>query len=179
MAAALDKLVDPFQETLNANKNDDLRFDFCDFFDGHTKVSGWFADTFGNPRRHFCGNFFGCYKDGVFQLDEKLFYTDGMKESRVWSISISDDGEFRATSDSLIGEAIGSCVGNTLKMRYAMNVQIDDKRVWRLAMKDQMILQRDGSLHNITGVYKWGVKIGAVSAQYQRHRGEKLCCIDT
>lgn len=149
--------------------------DFGEFFHGHTRVSGWFTDRFGNPKRHFCGDFFGEYKNDLFVLNEKLFYTDGVVETRVWNIDVTDDGVFSAESDSLIGGASGVVRNNVLSMQYAMKVQIAEGKQWALNMKDTMILQPDGSLHNITHVYKWGIRIGTVSSQYRHHDGNGLC----
>ena len=150
-------------------------FDFTEFFSGHTRASGWFSDRFGKPRRHFCGDFMGTQDGSVFVLDEKLYYTDGVYEERVWRVEISDSGVFRAESDSLVGAATGQLTGNMLAMEYAMNVKIEEDREWELDMKDFMILQPDGSLHNITHVHKWGIRIGTVSTQYQHHDGDSLC----
>jgi len=144
-------------------------FDFIEFFSGHQRVSGWFADRFGNVRRHFCGDFVGTVRDdGVLVLDEALYYSDGMVETRVWEVSIDEQGNFRAVSDSLVGDAVGKVQGNAMNIKYVMNVQIDESSNWALSMNDFMFLQPDGSLHNITQVKKFGIRIGSVSAQYFR-----------
>lgn len=143
-------------------------FDFIDYFMGYTKASGWFSDRFGNVRRHFCGDFNGSLDGDVFVLDETLHYADGMVDTRQWRVSISEDGAFRAESDSLDGGAAGQLVGNTLQLNYKMNVEIEEGKIWLLGMNDWMFYQSDGSLHNITNVSKWGVKIGTVSTQYTK-----------
>ena len=161
-------------------KLDDLakqspQFDFNDFFLGHTKASGWFSDRFGKPRRHFCGDFLGTLDGDKLVLDEKLFYTDGVVEERVWRVEITQNGVFRAESGSLLGDATGQITGNTLAMKYAMRVKIEEGKQWDLAMKDFMMLQPDGSLHNVTQVYKWGLRLGTVSTQYIHHDGNMKC----
>jgi len=150
-------------------------FRFDQFFSGHTRASGWFSDRFGKARRHFCGDFLGTQDGEDFVLDEKLYYTDGVFEERIWRVTTPGEGLFRAESDSLIGVATGQVQGNTLAMEYTMGVLIEEGRIWELDMKDFMILQPDGSLHNITHVYKWGLRIGTVSTQYQNHEGDQLC----
>lgn len=163
------------QDQSHGSVKNPLEFDFSQFFLGHTRMSGWFSDRFGKPRRHFCGDFYGYNDAGQFILEERLLYTDGILEERVWVVSISDTGIFSARSDSLIGEARGFVSGNTLTMRYSMKIQIAESRHMELHMKDLMILQPDGCLHNITHVYKWGLKIGSVAAQYIHHDGHRLC----
>jgi len=150
-------------------------FDFVKYFSGHVKASGWFSDRFGNVRRHFCGDFFGSSQGSDFLLDEVLYYQDGIVEKRLWRVNIDSDKRFEATSPSLIGKAIGSIEGNTLHMEYTMKVQIDENKEWNLAMDDWMFYQADGSLHNVTNVSRWGVRIGTVNTQYQPHGGELLC----
>jgi len=144
-------------------------FDFVSYFEGHRKASGWFADRFGKVRRHFRGDFVGTVRnDGVFELDEKLVYSDGIVETRIWEVQVTAAGQFTAESESLVGRAEGAIVGNALTMQYVMNVLIAPNKTWKLSMDDSMFLQPDGSLHNITQVKKYGVRIGSVSTQYYR-----------
>lgn len=150
-------------------------FSFTEYFHGHTRASGWFSDRFGNPRRHFCGDFHGSFQGEDFHLHEKLYYTDDLQEEREWVVSIDHSGVFTARSESLIGGARGVVKGDRLAMNYTMQVMVGKDKFWKLRMEDLMILQPDGSLHNITQVYKWGVRIGTVSTQYQVHDGKQLC----
>lgn len=151
------------------------RFSFEEFFRGHTRASGWFADRFGKPRRHFCGDFYGANENDSFCLDEKLYYTDGVVEERQWIVQVSKDGVFTAQSESLVDGAEGFIHGNTLFMKYSMKVMVDEGKYWDLDMKDLMVLQPDGSVHNVNHVFKWGIRIGTVSAHYSKHDGSQLC----
>ena len=161
--------------TIEGLARDTPTFDFREYFQGHTRASGWFSDRFGKPRRHFCGDFFGTEKNGKLELDETLFYSDDVTESRLWLVDLQSEGKFSATSDSLIGDATGTFSGNALAMIYTMRVKIAEDKEWVLGMKDFMLLQPDHSLHNITQVYKWGIRIGTVSTQYTRHDGSQMC----
>jgi len=161
--------------TLDKVASDTPVFDFVSFFEGHTRASGWFADRFGNVKRHFCGDFMGKQDGDRFLLDEKLFYNDGVTEERVWSVEVGDNGEFRAESDSLVGPAVGRLKGNGLNIKCTMRVLVDGGKEWKLKMDDFMLYQSDGSLHNITHVNKWGLRIGTVSTQYVRHDGQQMC----
>lgn len=152
-------------------------FDFVEYFEGHTRASGWFADRFGRVKRHFCGDFVGTKTNDVLSLDEKLIYSDGIEETRIWDVVIDGEGNFSAESDSLVGPATGRISGNALNMQYVMNVLVAPEKTWQLGMDDFMFLQPDGSLHNITIVKKWGVRIGSVSTQYTRHDGSDPCSV--
>lgn len=176
MAATIEsKMESDVADMLTASTTGAPQFDFAEYFHGHTRASGWFSDRFGKPRRHFCGDFYGFFEDEQFVLDEKLFYTDGVTEVRQWRIQVSDSGIFTAESETLINGAHGFVSGNKLSMSYSMKVKIEEGKLWDLDMKDLMILQPDGSLHNITQVCKWGLRIGTVSTQYLRHNGDNLC----
>lgn len=157
----------------------DPKFNFVDYFSGHTKASGWFTDRFGNIKRHFCGDFFGSFDGDVFVLDEVLYYIDGMVERRQWRVTLGPDGDFKASSDSLVGDAKGQILGNTLRLDYVMKVAVAGDKEWILSMKDWMMYQPDGSLHNQTYVSKWGFRIGVVSTQYIPHEGELICHDDS
>jgi len=143
-------------------------FDFCSYFLGRASASGWFADRFGNVRRHFSGEFTGHLDGQDFVLDEVLFYTDGVTDKRSWRVAIDEQGNFRATSDTLVGDATGRLLGNTLNLKYSMYVDLANGKRWLMDMNDWMFLQPDGSLHNYTRVSKWGVHLGTVSTQYIR-----------
>jgi len=150
-------------------------FKFAEYFAGHTKASGWFADRFGNIKRHFCGDFHGAWEGDEFVLDEVLYYTDDVVEKRQWRITFGENGSFSATSEALIGNATGRTIGNTLRLAYVMKVAVAENKTWVLSMDDWMIFQPDGSLHNQTNVSKWGFRIGTVTTQYTPHKGEMLC----
>lgn len=143
-------------------------FDFCSYFLGRASASGWFADRFGNVRRHFSGEFTGRYEGEDFILDEVLSYTDGITDKRSWRVYIDSQGNFRASSESLVGDASGRLLGNALNLKYSMNVDLSNGKSWLMNMDDWMFLQPDGSLHNYTRVSKWGIYIGSVSTQYIR-----------
>ena len=154
---------------------DTPRFDFPAYFEGHTRASGWFSDRFGRPRRHFCGDFHGLRDGEALSLDEVLHYTDGVREQRLWRVTIDACGAFRAESDSLIGVAEGRLRGNALEMRYTMSILTVGGGQPTFDFVDFMLLQPDGSLHNVTHVKKWGVRIGTVSTLYARHDGSATC----
>lgn len=155
--------------------SDELTFDFESFFEGHTRASGWFANRSGVPQRHFCGDFFGSRDGDAFVLDERLFYTDGVIEDRVWRVQIDEAGAFSASSDTLVGDVVGQVRGNGLQMRYTMIIAVADGTEYELDFNDFMLLQPDGSLHNITRVKKFGFRLGTVSTQYSHHDGSEGC----
>lgn len=175
-ASAMDVPVKESADALSFRKlglisKDVPEFDFIAFFSGHTRANGWFSDRFGKPRRHFCGDFYGVVSGDKLKLHEELRFTNGITEQRIWIAAVSQVGDFTGESDALIGNATGRVHGSSLHMEYRMRVLIEKDTYWELDMRDTMILQSDGSLHNITLVYKWGVRIGSVSAMYLKHRG--------
>jgi len=159
--------------------SDAPEFDFEAFFEGHTRASGWFSDRGGVPQRHFCGDFEGTYDGDEFVLDERLFYTDGVVEDRVWRVQIDDTGAFTARSDTLVGDAEGQVQGNGLQMRYTMVIAVADGTEYQFDFNDFMLLQPDGSLHNITRVKKFGIWLGTVTTQYTHHDGSEGCEVGT
>ena len=147
-------------------------FDFLAYFEGRTRASGWFTDRLGRPRRHFHGDFVGHREGAELVLDETLRYTDGVVEKRLWRVRVDAEGAFRATGDTLLGEATGCARGNALEMRYRMPVSVGGGRDMPFDFHDLMLLQPDGRLHNLVHVKKWGVRVGSVATQYARHADE-------
>jgi len=150
-------------------------FDFRAYFGGHVRASGWFADRFGRPRRHFCGDFVGRLEGECLVLDETLHFCDGVTEHRVWRVFIDADGQFLAESESLVDRARGQVKGNALAMHYAMRVATTNGSSPRFDFDDLMLLQPDGSLQNLTQVRKFGFRLGTVCTQYARHDGQATC----
>jgi len=161
--------------SLDDVSSDQPVFDFERYFEGPVRASGWFSNRSGEPRRHFCGDFVGTPDGDDFVLDEVLTYTDGIVEERVWRVTVGEDGRFTATGDALVGPVDGQLRGNALRMQYSMNVEVAEGEEYELDFNDFMLLQPDGSVHNITQVKKFGVRLGTVTTQYARHDGSRTC----
>lgn len=136
-----------------------------EYFLGETTAYGVFEDRFGTVRRQFKVDITGTVEDGVLTLDERFFYDDGERETRVWTIEIIGDGRYRGTANDVPGYALGEVSGNAFNWKYKVDLNVGDD-VWNVGFDDWMFLLPDGVLINRAYVTRWGIRIGEVSITF-------------
>ena len=67
--------------------------------------------------------------DGTATLGESFRYASGGTQEREWRITMRPDGNFTATADDIIGEAVGELSGATLRMRYRIRLPESARRL--------------------------------------------------
>lgn len=100
-------------------------------------------------------------------LDERFQWSDGSTSRRVWTLQRQADGSYRGRADDVIGEAVGSVAGNTLRWRYVMALPVDGQ-VWQVDFDDWMVLMDDRVMLNRSVMSKWGVELGEVTLSFVR-----------
>jgi hypothetical protein len=147
--------------------NKQPRFVIEDYFTGKTKAWGIFEDRFGNLRREFVVDITGTWDGKQLILDERFVYSDGEKETRVWTIDKVDDNTYTGIAGGVVGTAQGKSFGNVLNWRYDFDLKVDGD-TWRVHFNDWMYLQPDGVMLNKAEVSKWGFHIGTVTLAFRQ-----------
>lgn len=145
--------------------NKQPRFVIEDYFAGKTKAWGIFEDRFGNLRREFVVDITGTWDGTQLVLDERFVYSDGEKESRIWTIRKQDDNTYTGTAAGVVGAAIGKSFGNALNWSYDFDLKVGDG-TWRVHFNDWMFLQPEGVMLNRATVSKFGIDIGTVTLAF-------------
>lgn len=138
-----------------------------DYFLGKTKAWGMFIDRFGNLKREFVVDITGTWDGKQLVLDERFVYSDGERETRVWTIAKQDDNTYTGTAGSVVGIAKGKSFGNALNWAYDFDLKVGDGTL-RVHFNDWMFLQPDGVLLNVADVSKFGVHLGTVTLSFRQ-----------
>ncbi|MDX2142523.1 MAG: DUF3833 domain-containing protein [Rhodospirillaceae bacterium] len=147
--------------------NKQPRFIIEDYFAGKTKAWGIFEDRFGNLRREFVVDITGTWDGRQLVLDERFLYSDGERETRLWTINKQDDNTYTGTAGGVVGVAKGKSYGNALQWSYDFDLKVGDG-TWRVHFNDWMFLQPDGVMLNRAVVSKFGVDIGTVTLAFSK-----------
>jgi hypothetical protein len=143
------------------------RFVIEDYFAGKTKAWGMFEDRFGNLRREFVVDITGTWDGTQLVLDERFVYSDGEKETRVWTIKKQDEHNYTGTAAGVVGTAVGKSYGNALNWSYDFDLKVGDG-TWRVHFNDWMFLQPEGVMLNRAVVSKFGIDIGTVTLAFSK-----------
>lgn len=138
-----------------------------DYFLGKTAAYGVFEDRFGKVRRNFKVDITGTVKNGVLTLDERFVYDDGERDTRVWSIEILGNGNYRGTAGDVPGYAKGSVVGNAFNWKYKVDLKVGNG-TWNVGFDDWMYLLEDDVLINRAYVSRFGIRIGEVTIAFKK-----------
>jgi hypothetical protein len=138
-----------------------------DYFSGRTRAWGLFEDRFGNVRREFSIDIDGERDGERLTLTEDFTYTDGERETRIWTFDkVGADG-YVASAEGVVGVATGTTNGNALRWEYDFDLPVGD-RTWRVRFDDRMFLLDDDVLLNRSTVMRWGIMIGTVLISYSK-----------
>lgn len=152
---------------INQYANTTPKLDVQAFLNGKISGYGVVEDYNANITRRF--NFSGIAKwhgnDGEF--DEKIVYSDGKEESRIWTITKLSESSYEATTPDVIGKALISVAGNAMNWKYTMNIKVDDS-VYKINFDDWMYLMPDGQLINRNYFKKFGVTVGELTLFMQK-----------
>ncbi|MEO0714990.1 MAG: DUF3833 domain-containing protein [Pseudomonadota bacterium] len=138
-----------------------------DYFLGETTAYGVFEDRFGKVRRSFKVDITGTVEDGVLTLDERFQYDDGERDTRVWTIEILGNGNYRGTAGDVPGYATGETAGNAFNWKYKVDLKVNGS-TWNVGFDDWMYLLPDDVLINRAYVTRYGIRIGEVTIAFQK-----------
>jgi hypothetical protein len=147
--------------------NKQPRFVLEEYFTGKTKAWGMFQDRFGNLRREFVVDITGTWDGKQLVLDERFLYSDGERETRVWTIEKQDEHTYTGTAGGVVGIARGKSYGNALNWAYDFDLKVGDG-TWRVHFNDWMFLQPDGVMLNKADITKFGIHLGTVTLAFRQ-----------
>ena len=142
-----------------------------EYFRGELRGWGIFEDRFGNLRRQFTVDVLGRMEGDELVMRETFHYADGETHRRVWRIRRTGEHGYTGRAGDVEGAAQGRAFGRALNWRYTL-LQPLAGRTWRVRMDDWMFLQPDGVLISRGTMTKLGVRLGTVTAFFQRQAPE-------
>lgn len=139
-----------------------------EYFNGPMTAYGLVKDRNGKIIRSFKGQLVGSWdKNGIGTLDEKFVYSDGEKQTRIWTLTPTQNGSndssnektFIGTAGDIVGEAQMVAKGNTVMIDYTMRVPYNDSTI-DINVRDWLHLQEDGVIINHSKMKKFGFEVG-------------------
>jgi hypothetical protein len=142
------------------------------YFNGKLVGHGMVMDRSGEVTRRFVVNItgtLGTEASGVqtLTLDEKFEWSDGKKESRVWTLKRIASGEWSGQAADVVGNAVGKVAGNALNWRYVLALTVKDS-VYNLDFDDWMFLMDDKVMLNKAVFSKYGIRLGEILISFQK-----------
>ncbi len=152
---------------INQYANNTPKLNLETFLNGKISGYGIVEDYGAKITRRF--NFYGNanWSDGQGRFDEKIIYSDGKEESRVWHITKLSKNSYEATTPDVIGKADITVVGNAMNWRYTMNIKVDNS-TYKINFDDWMYLMPGGQLINRNYFKKFGVTVGELTLFMQK-----------
>jgi hypothetical protein len=138
-----------------------------EYFAGQTTAWGVVQNRSGTLLRQFRVDITGTWDGQVLVLDERFVYSDGARETRVWTLRKTGADTWAGTAGDVIGVANGRIDGNQLAWVYDINL-IMDGRPLRVTFDDRMWLQPDGVLINRAKIKKFGITWGEVLIAFSK-----------
>ena len=104
--------------------------------------------------------------EGVGTLDEVFRFNDGEVQTRVWTLTPSEDG-YHADAGDVVEPGTMRWSGNAIHMNYVLRVAYGDGTL-DVRMDDWMYLITPDTLINQTTMSKWGINVGEVVLVIQK-----------
>ena len=131
------------------------------FFQGELSARGVVKDISGEVIRTFDADITASWdENGVGTLDEVFRFDDGEVQTRVWTLTPTDDG-YHATAGDVVEPGTMRWTGNAIHMNYVLSIARDSGTI-DVRMDDWMYLVTPDTLINETTMSKWGVDVGEV-----------------
>lgn len=135
------------------------------YFSGETRAYGVFEDRSGKVLRTFSVVARGTAGSDGFVLDEHFLWSDGERQSRIWTFTRTGDGHYRGTAPDVAGEATLETRGDAMRLRYLLKLPHKGTRL-NVRFDDWSHLVADGVAINRADVSKYGVRLGRVTLTF-------------
>lgn len=150
--------------------NNEPKLNLKNFLQGKITGYGIVEDYKSSVTRRF--DFFGVanWEGDYGRFDEKIVYSDGKVESRIWSIHKINETFYEGTTPDVIGKAEITVAGNTMNWKYAMNIKVNNS-TYKINFDDWMYLMPNGQLINRNYFKKFGFNVGELTLFMQKEHG--------
>ncbi|MBW0148085.1 DUF3833 domain-containing protein [Marinobacter arenosus] len=137
------------------------------FFTGDLSARAVVKDYSGEVIRTFDADITASWdEDGTGTLDEVFRFDDGEVQTRVWTLTPTEQG-YRATAGDVVEPGLMEWQGNAIHMNYVLRVAYGDGTL-DVRMDDWMYLVTPDTLINQTTMSKWGIEVGEIVLVIQR-----------
>jgi hypothetical protein len=143
------------------------RLELREFFSGRVEGWGMFQKRSGEVVKRFHVVIDGRMDGENLILDEAFSFSDGSKQSRVWTLTPGEQGRWSGTAGDVVGQASGAVAGNTLHWRYVLSLPVDG-RVFDVHLDDWMYLLDEKTMANRSFMSKFGIEVGQITLFFRK-----------
>ncbi len=137
------------------------------YFDGKLLGHGVFMARSGEVKRRFVVQISGTVNGDTITLDEQFTWSDGVRDSRTWTLKRINTNQWSGSAHDIVGLAAGRVAGNALNWRYVLAVPVDGK-TYHLNFDDWMYLVDEKVMINKAVMRKFGFRLGEVLISFTK-----------
>ena len=137
-------------------------FNFREFFRGNVEGWGTVENWRGEVKKTFKLNVNGVWDDGLSTITEVSEFSDGTTVNRSWKIILTPKGQYAASTDDVIGNAVGFESGNAAQFSYVMRVPFAKSDI-EVRVTNQMFVLEDNTVVASISMRKYGFKVGEIN----------------
>ena len=152
-------------QSIENYENEKPSFDLQEFFNGNTTGWGIVQDRSGTVTRRFVVEILGKFNGSEGTLDEQFKWSDGKDEQRIWRLNKVNSKQWIGTADDVVGKAVGTISGNTLKWEYILKLPLENGSI-NVKFDDWMYLVDENVLMNKAKFSKFGFVLGEVTLSF-------------
>ena len=145
--------------------------DLSEYFSGTIDAYGIFTDRSGVVVKRFTVLIQANWQvvDGkkVGTLDESFEYSDGTKQTRIWTLTEQSSGNYIGRADDVVGDAQGQLAGNALNWTYTLALPVDGT-IYNVQFNDWMYLITPKVMLNKAKMSKFGIDLGEVTLSFYK-----------
>ncbi len=154
-------------DKINQYEHNYPKLSLQEFLNGKITGYGIIEDFRSNVTKRFQFSGTALWTGDSGRFDEKITYSDGKVESRVWQIKKLSESSYEAYNPDLIGIAKIKVSGNAMNWQYTMKIKVDDS-IYKINFDDWMYLMPDGQLINRNYFKKFGITVGELTLFMQK-----------
>jgi Protein of unknown function (DUF3833) len=137
------------------------------YFNGKLIGHGVFMSRGGEVKRRFVVLITGTVNADTITLDEQFTWSDGVKDSRVWTLKRLGNQHWQGIARDVVGAADGRVAGNALNWRYVLALPVDGK-TYHMNFDDWMYLIDEKVMINKAVMSKFGFRLGEVLISFTK-----------
>jgi hypothetical protein len=117
----------------------------------------------GRVTSRFVADFHATWEGNVGTMTEEFRYDSGATQSRVWTLTLGNDGSIKAEAPDVVGAGTGMQSGSAVQMNYKIRLP-EDSGGHVLDTIDWMYLVDNGTIMNRSQFRKFGIKVAELVA---------------
>ncbi len=133
-----------------------------EYFNGSVKAWGLLQNRNGKVTRQFKADMFGKFENGILNLEEDFYWTDGEKQKRTWKIEKIDENNYKGSAPDVVGSARGFQYGSAFKFEYDLLIPFKSKNI-KVSFDDWIFKQDEKDAINRAKLTKFGFKVGELT----------------